>query len=314
MSCHQQPKQQRLLAGNGSVSFGVILVCCAFFGTTTTITATPPIAVAAAFSMDPRATTTTTKSKRTNIQYRPGTSADSLGIAWQMAQEFMNPLGIDGTRFVVASTTSSNARRIGWAQIRPLLRSGEEAAVQEETDDVLWDEFEQDTSLQVPVGWQSLPWTREYRAFAAQAAAKNRGKRRRDAIEQQVRQETPALYELASVWVDPAFRHQGMGTQLVQRVLHRHCVNETTGSSPLEQVYLLTLDTTVDWYRDKFGFEPLQGLYDVPPAMQWEVQAGQIVTGMLGKQLVCMQGNTQAFHKLWPSSSSSSSQQTSNSL
>ena len=218
------------------------------------------------------------------IQYRAGTAADTLPIAWQLGRELMNPLGVQGNRFIVACNNDYNDR-LGWAQIRPL--GGRREAMERETDDVMWDEFEANDTVQVPVGWQSLPWTRQYRDFAAAAAAR----RDRNTIQQEVQNEMPVLYELASVWVHPSYRGQGIGTQLVQRVLQRHV---TCGVGPLENVYLLTLQTTTAWYRDNFGFAVVPGPY-VPDAMAFEVQAGQVITALLGAQLVCMQGNTEAF-------------------
>ena len=214
----------------------------------------------------------------TPMQYRAGTAADALPMAWQLGRELMNPLGIQTDRFIVACTASRD--RIGWAQIRPL--SGNTAAmVERETDDVLWDEFEADQDIQVPVGWQSLPWTTEYRKFSQ--AAKQR--RDRQTVKREVEQETPALYELSSVWVDPAYRGKGIGTALVRQVLQRHA--NTVG--PLEQVFLLTLATTADWYRDNFGFEIVPEPY-VPEQMAFEAKAGKLITSVIGAELVCMQG------------------------
>lgn len=216
------------------------------------------------------------------IQYRAGVAADTLPIAWQLGRELMNPLDIQANRFVVAC--DGDRDRIGWAQIKPL--GGREDAVQRETDDVMWDEFEADQSIQVPVGWQSLPWTREYKEFSKQAEKR----RQRQAVQKEVETETPTLYELASVWVDPAYRGRGIGTELVRQVLQRH----VTLVGPLENVYLLTLGTTTDWYHDNFGFAIVPTAY-VPEQMAFEVKAGKVITSVLGKDLVCMQGNSDAF-------------------
>ena len=217
------------------------------------------------------------------IQYRAGVAADTLPIAWQLGRELMNPLDIQADRFVVACDADGRDR-IGWAQIKPL--GGRENAVQRETDDVMWDEFEADQSIQVPVGLQSLPWTREYKEFS-QASEK---RRQRKAVQNEVESETPKLYELASVWVDPAYRGRGIGTELVRQVLQRH----VTLVGPLENVYLLTLGTTTDWYHDNFGFTIVSDAY-VPESMAFEVKAGKVITSVLGKDLVCMQGNSDAF-------------------
>jgi N-acetylglutamate synthase-like GNAT family acetyltransferase len=200
----------------------------------------------------------------------------------------MNPLGVKGDRFLVASTNTNP--RIGFAQIRPL--PNRQRSIEQETDDVMWDEFENDTTIQVPVGLQSLPWTKEYREFAA--AATSRRRRTRDAVKQEVQKETPILYELASVWVDPAFRGCGIGTELVRRILQRH-VDEM--GNPLENVYLLTLATTAHWYTQNFGFQRVPIDY-VPTQMTFEVQAGNIITALIGAELVCMQGDTKLFQTL----------------
>lgn len=217
------------------------------------------------------------------IQYRPGTAGDSLPIALQLGCELMNPLGVQGERFLIASTATNP--RVGWAQIRPLPQR--EQKIERETDDFLWDEFEEDMTIQVPVGLQSLPWTKEYREFSQAAAAKRRS---RDVVRGEVGKETPTFFELSSVWVDPNYRRQGIGKSLVRRVLQRHLDN----TGPLEDVYLLTLATTADWYHDNFCFKIVPTAY-VPEQIAFEVQAGTLITSLIGAKLVCMQGNSAAF-------------------
>jgi len=193
----------------------------------------------------------------------------------------MNPLGVRGERFLVAF--SEEQPRIGWAQIRPL---SNEAQIQQETDEAMWDEFEANDNIEVPVGFKSLPWTPEYRKFAeASVAAKQ--KQTRQAVLEQTRQETPKLYELASVWVDPAYRGRGIGTELVRRVLQRHCKHV----GPATNVYLLTLASTSKWYRENFGFKLVTD-EGVPEQMAFEVKAGKLITGFIGAELVCMQGSS----------------------
>ena len=89
---------------------------------------------------------------------------------------------------------------------------------------------------------------------------------------------------------DPSYRGQGIGTELVRQVLQRH----VTLVGPLENVYLLTLGTTTDWYHENFGFTIVPDPF-VPEQMAFEVQAGKVITSVLGKELVCMQGNSDAF-------------------
>ena len=234
------------------------------------------------------------------VQFRPGTSSDAGPMAVQLARELMNPLSVgDGARFVVAYTAEQP--RIGWAQIRPLSSTTtsareEEAAIQKETDVVIWDDWEADDQIQVPVGFQSLPWTREYRQFAQQSRQRREDtNRQRATLLQETRREqrisTPppaALYELASVWVAPQFRHQGIGTELVRRTLQRHCQQQPGNLAT--NIYLLTLASTAGWYRENFAFRLVTAPDDIPKAMAFEVQMGKLITGWIGAELVCMQG------------------------
>jgi len=225
-----------------------------------------------------------------DVHFRAGTVADTVPIAWQLSRELMNPFGIRADRFIVAgSSSSSSSSRLGWAQIRPMASNDRRnAMIEKETDDIVWDNFEENEAIRVPVGWQSLPWTTEYREFARAATAqRERQRQSRETIRRQVELETPSLYELSSVWVDPNHRGRGIGTELVRRVLQRH-VN-TIG--PLEQVYLLTLSTTSDWYEVNFGFEIVPDPY-IPESMSLEVQAGKLITSLIGAKLVCMQGRS----------------------
>jgi len=236
-----------------------------------------------------------------NVEFRAGTASDSFPIACQLAKELMNPLGVNGERFLVASTTTTTtgadedppapARRIGWAQIRPL---PVEAQIQKETDDAMWDAFESDDTIQVPVGRKSLPWTEEYRDFAKQATTKRQQNAERGAMLRETRRETPRLYELASVWVDPSVRRKGIGTELVRRALQRHCREKGNVAT---NVYLLTLASTAGWYRENFGFRLVASPEDIPSQMAFEVQAGKLITRIIGAELVCMQG-TEATGKL----------------
>jgi len=216
-------------------------------------------------------------SRPKNIEYRSGTVSDAFPIAVQLAKELMNPLGVNAERFLIAS--SSENPRIGWAQIRPLPI---ESQIQQETDEVMWDAFEENNKVQVPVGLKSLPWTQEYRDFAEQAARRTA----RETALRETRKETPRLYELASVWVDPRYRHQGIGTELVKRILQRHCREKGAATS----IYLLTLSSTSKWYRDNFGFRLVTNDDEIPGQMAFEVKAGKLITGIIGAELVCMQG------------------------
>lgn len=227
-------------------------------------------------------------SSSSSIRYRPGMTSDARPITLQLAKELMNPFEVKVERFIVAydseASDDRHTQRVGWAQIRPL--PGRREQIERETDDVMWDEFEENRNIQVPVGLQSLPWTKEYREFS-QAAAANR---RREQVFQETANETPVLYEISSVWVDPRYRKRGIGTEVVRRVLQRH-VESTKKKGAMENVYLLTLATTSNWYRKNFGFQ-LVPLDKVPEQMAFETKIGTVVAKALGSRVVCMQGDS----------------------
>jgi len=254
--------------------------------------------------------------QQNNIQYRQGMPHDELKIASTLLKELMNPLGIKGNRFVVATDlASSDTRRsknpiIGWAQIKPLgtaqqrdpsiydARAGS-YSLDQDVDDTMWDSFEQDESIRVPVGFKSLPWTKEYRAM--QEAVKDRDTKRqrlRQEIEAELEADPRAqLWELSSVYVEPAYRSRGIGTELVRQVLRQRLVgkdNKQTKKQPTLQtvpgnIYCLTLSKTAPWYKENFGFE-LVSDKDVPAPMAFEVTAGNVITKLIGSQLCCMRG------------------------
>ena len=224
------------------------------------------------------------------VRYRRGEKRDEFAIATTMAKSLMNPLSIDGTRFVMAEEDGRSRRRIGWAQLRPLGPAYPDPGrydsppgsidIEREVDDAIWDEFESDDSSEFPNGFASLPWTREYRA-ASRAAESRRNDR--DVRLSAERQGAGQLWELASVYVDPTCRGRGVGAELVRSVLSRH-VDEMGGTA--SDVYALTLAKTVGWYR-QFGFE----VVEVPPnPMRLEFSAGTAITKMIGEELVCICG------------------------
>ncbi|CAB9531829.1 Acetyltransferase (GNAT) family [Seminavis robusta] len=97
------------------------------------------------------------------------------------------------------------------------------------------------------------------------------------------------LWELSSVYVESSFRGQGIGSELVKRILRNRIVED--GYLPTS-IYLLTLATTVDWYRDNFAFESVSSS-DIPGPMAFEVTTGNFITKLIGAQLCCMQGTQQ---------------------
>ena len=187
-------------------------------------------------------------------------------IALTMARELMNPLGISHRNFVVAEDASTGDR-VGWAQIRPLGPAGVDpsepnsppgsmkpASIGDAVDEQMWEEFEEDPSAGFGDGrWQStLPWTKEYKQAFASAAERRERRAELLAREEDARADRPVprLWELASVYVVPERRSEGIGSGLVRSVLDQH--RELGRAS--EAVYALTLSSTVEWYRSGFGF------------------------------------------------------------
>jgi GNAT superfamily N-acetyltransferase len=224
------------------------------------------------------------------IRFRVGKKRDELAIATTLAKELMNPLFLSSERFVVAEDVDT-CKCIGFAQIRPLGSAQRDPSLYDsrpgsynlelDLDDAMWDKFEGDETP-VPAGWASLPWTKEYRAF--EEASKLRRARREEMVKQRQRTEV-LLWELASVYVEPPYRSQGIGTELVRRVLQRHV---DAGKSKRD-VYLLTLATTAKWYADSFNFEIVPE-EEVPAPMSFEMTAGKIITKLIGAKLCCMRG------------------------
>lgn len=233
------------------------------------------------------------------VRFRCGRTDDEPIIAFAMAKELMNPLGISSRNFVVAED-SKTGERLGWAQIRPLgpaevdpeVMNSQPGSIrtitlEDEIDDVMWDEFDEDPDADFSGGWKStLPWTKEYKN--AMQAADRRLERRAElaATEEARRKNSPApqLWELASVYVVPSRRSEGIGRALVRSVLDQH---KEFGRAN-EAVYALTLSSTVDWYSQHFGFVSIDDPNDVPKPMAFEVAAGTAITKLMGNQLVCL--------------------------
>lgn len=237
-------------------------------------------------------------SRTSLVRYQPGQQRHGLQIATTLAKQLMNPLDIQTDRFIVATT--DNDELIGWAQLKPTgtLMMQDPARynsrpgsydLEREVDDAMWDDFERDNSIQIPTGLASLPWTKEYQQM--QNAARGRDKRReriRAVREKELK--SLQLYELSSVYVDPAYRKQGIGSELVRRVLRRRLVEDSSPSLP-SCVYLLTLQTTSGWYQRNFGFEIVDA-DNIPASMSYEVMAGNVITKLIGAELCCMRGTS----------------------
>lgn len=266
----------------------LVLQCCIFF-----ISLSSSPAFAAAFS-------SSKNQIASRISYRIGLPSDQLPIAAAMAKELMNPFGISHKNNLLVAVDRETGDRVGWAQVRSLgfvtvdtnpsefekedgsssslkRRDTESSfSVEQDVDEIMWQEFEEDDSVEFPNGLASLPWSKEYRA-SSQAAA-DRLERRKKLVQEELARR-PRLWELSSVYVLPEFRKQGIGSELVHGVLEM-TRNQRRG----KDVYALTLAKTVPWY-EQLGFT----LEDViPKPMALEVAAGNVVTKLIGEDLVCI--------------------------
>ena len=245
-----------------------------------------------------KVTTTYAASSNTNVEtegvkFRPGSKKDELQIKLTMAQNLMNPLSIQADRFIVAVDPKNDDKLYGWAQLRPIgtrLVNKDEydalpgsGSIEEEVNEEIWEEFEADET-DFPVGFASLPWTKEYREYAQKSQARNEMRlQRMEQMNKELQRGRSAIWELASVYVKPEMRKLGIGSELVRRVMAKHATMERKRGD----VYLLTLDSTIDWYR-QFGFV----VTDRPPSsMLGEIAAGNVITGLIGSKLVCMCGS-----------------------
>jgi GNAT superfamily N-acetyltransferase len=119
--------------------------------------------------------------------------------------------------------------------------------------------------------------------------------------------------ELASLYVRPDYRTQGIGTALVQQLLDRHNNhynnnkntkgNKSSSNLPLSssssqpptptlrppQVCLLTLKPTAPFY-EPLGFRVASDVErtQLPISIQLEYKAGQALSAFLGNDLICM--------------------------
>ena len=244
------------------------------------------------------------------VRFRCGRPDDEPTIAFAMARELMNPLGISSENFVVAEDLATG-ERLGWAQIRPLGPAGVDPAVlngrpgsirpttaEDDVDELIWEEFEEDNEgADFSGGWRStLPWSDEYRS--AMEASRARRDRRAELVAREEanrrRNPSPRIWELASVYVVPDRRSAGIGRSLVRSVLELH---GEYGRSK-EAIYALTLSSTVDWYAGNFGFVAVEDPSQVPKPMAFEVAAGTAITKLMGNQLVCLRLPLETMAKL----------------
>jgi N-acetylglutamate synthase-like GNAT family acetyltransferase len=102
----------------------------------------------------------------------------------------------------------------------------------------------------------------------------------------QIRPVDERFAELASLFVHPDWRGQGIGTALVFELLQRH----DQCSNPDTDVCLLTLRSTSQFYK-LHGFitiEESEVKINLPPALRFEFAAGSLLSTFLGNELVCM--------------------------
>ena len=122
-----------------------------------------------------------------------------------------------------------------------------------------------------------------------QAGAAARHKRRQVLVQEEQQQQQrnqEYIYELNSLWVDPSFRGQQIGTELVQR-----CLKRTKGLCSPSDLYLVTPVSNAAWYRDKFGFK-LVSPNQIPEQLLFGMATGGFVSSLFkGVELLCMNGS-----------------------
>jgi len=100
----------------------------------------------------------------------------------------------------------------------------------------------------------------------------------------QIRPLSPEYSELASLFVVPRCRGEGVGSALVEQLLSLHDENEDDKN---RKVCLLTLRPTCPFY-ERCGFQTTDDLSEFPLSFRLEYAAGTAVSALLGNDLVCM--------------------------
>ncbi|KAL7580013.1 hypothetical protein ACA910_005002 [Epithemia clementina (nom. ined.)] len=112
----------------------------------------------------------------------------------------------------------------------------------------------------------------------------------------QIRPLTDHFSELASLYVLPQFRRQGIGMAIIQELLARHdgkyqsshgdavAIENTTPP----RVCLLTIRPTMPLY-EKCGFTEVEDISTMPAVLQFEYQAGSVISKILSNKIVCME-------------------------
>jgi len=88
-------------------------------------------------------------------------------------------------------------------------------------------------------------------------------------------------FELASVYVEEAYRRRGVGKRLVSAALDGFLAR----GHRLTDLYCLTLAKTTPFYTD-LGFHTV--VDNTPPDLAFELAAGKLVTKLIGEDLVVM--------------------------
>jgi N-acetylglutamate synthase-like GNAT family acetyltransferase len=99
----------------------------------------------------------------------------------------------------------------------------------------------------------------------------------------QIRPLEDSYSELASLYVLPEHRHQGIGGAIVESLMKRHIEFTST------KVCLLTLKPTTPFY-EKYGFQVAceEQRKQLPNSLQMEFKLGLALSAVLGNDLVCM--------------------------
>eukprot|EP00904_Undaria_pinnatifida_P012210 jgi/Undpi1/8119/HiC_scaffold_24.g10591.m1 len=105
----------------------------------------------------------------------------------------------------------------------------------------------------------------------------------------QVRSIGGSKFELASLHIAEPQRCRGIGSSLVRQLINQFV--ETHGPEKLEDLYLLTLKDTTNFYQ-KLGFDVIPP-EDAPPVLRAERAVGSFIQSFFGDSLVCMRASVQ---------------------
>ena len=99
----------------------------------------------------------------------------------------------------------------------------------------------------------------------------------------QIRPLDDSYSELASLYVLPEHRHQGIGGAIVESLMKRHAESTWT------KVCLLTLKPTASFYAE-YGFQVAceEQRKQLPSSLQMEFKLGTALSAVLGNDLICM--------------------------